>query len=44
MAQDINRLKLVLAENKRTDKWWQNKWENPLAQSANGVLTPCNQI
>ena len=44
MAQDINRLKLVLAENRRTNKWWQNKWENPLAQSANGVVTPCNQI
>ena len=31
MAQDINRLKLVLAENRRTNKWWQNKWENSLA-------------
>lgn len=31
MAQDINRLKLVLAENRRTNRWWQNKWENSLA-------------
>lgn len=40
MAKDINRLKLVLAENRRTNRWWQNKWENLLAQSANGVVTP----
>ena len=44
MAQDINRLKLVLAENMRTNKWWQNKWENPLVQLANGVATPVSQI
>lgn len=31
MAQDINRLKLVLAENRRTNRWWQNKWEKSLA-------------
>lgn len=31
MAQGINRLKLVLAENRRTNKWWQKKWENSLA-------------
>lgn len=44
MAQDINRLKLVLAENRRTNRWWQNKWENPLVQLANGVATPVSQI
>ena len=44
MAQDINRLKLVLAENMRTIKWWLSKWENPLAQSANGAATPVSLI
>lgn len=44
MAQDINRLKLVLAENRRTNRWWQNKWENPLVQSVNGVVTPVSLI
>ena len=43
MSQDINRLKLVLAENRRTNKWWQNKWKNLLAQSVNGVVTPVSQ-
>ena len=25
MAQDINRLKVVLAEKKRTNKWWSEQ-------------------
>ena len=37
--EDLNRLKVVLVEKKRTNKWLQNNWENLLAQSANGAAT-----
>ena len=44
MAQDINRLKVVLAEKKRTNKWLSEHEEDTLQLFQSGVLTPCNQI
>ena len=38
-----NRIKVVLVEQQKTGKWLANKWKNPLAQSANGVVIPVNQ-
>ena len=32
-----------LLNSKRQVNGWQNKWENPLAQSANGVAIPVSQ-
>ena len=55
MNKDINRLKVVLAEKKRTNKWLSeqlgkdpgtvSKWcTNTMQPNLNGVPTLCNRI
>ena len=40
--EDINRLKLLLVEKKKTSKWLSSSWALPLQPYRNGVPTPLN--
>lgn len=44
MNKDINRLKVVLAEKKRTNKWLAEQLGKDPGTVSNGVLTLCNRI
>ena len=44
MIKDINRLKVVLAEKKKTNRWLANQLGKMKGLFQNGVQTPCNQI
>lgn len=41
---DLNRIKVVLVEQKRTSKWLAEQLGKTLQPSLNGVLTHRNQI
>lgn len=43
MSKDINRLKVVLAEKKRTNKWLAEQLGKDPGTVSNGAQIPCNR-